>query len=180
MSVRVTSSSVFTISDYYHPGRGIGCYGLLRADPDRNIIAVKRAYGAVRNIVTVFDSSITRVPRRVSSPETSLQLWEFARKGQPLFVFWTTGEFSQSKDGWKMRYERPKDGYAIHPILIEHPGEPMKDPVWIDLLSGKIWEFPKANVLKRAGGTTYTNVPSYDSPCILTERTALDINPSSF
>ena len=79
-----------------------------------------------------------------------------------------------------MRYERPKDGYAIHPILIEHPGEPMKDPVWIDLLSGKIWEFPKANVLKRAGGTTYTNVPSYDSPCILTERAALDINPSSF
>ena len=178
--VREIPSSVFTISDYYHPGRGIGCYGLLRADPDRNIIAVKRAYGAVRNIVTVFDSSIARVPRRVSSPETSLQLWEFARKGQPLFVFWTTGEFSQSKDGWKMRYERPKDGYAIHPILIEHPGEPMKDPVWIDLLSGKIWEFPKANVLKRAGGTTYTNVPSYDSPCILTERTALDINPSSF
>ena len=168
---------MFTISDYYHPGRGIGCYGLLRADSNRNIIAVKRAYGAVRNVVTVFDSSIARVPRRVSSPETSLQLWEFARRGHPLFVFWTSGEFSWSKDGWKMRYERPKDDFTIHPILIEHPGAPMADPVWVDLLTGKVWEFPKANALKRAGGTTYTNVPAYDSPCILTERAALDINP---
>ena len=177
--VRGIPSSVFTICDYYHPGRGIGCYGLLRADSERNVIAVKRAYGAVRNVVTVFDSSVKRVPRRVASPETSLQLWEFSRRECPLFVFWTCGAFARSKEGWKMRYERPGDGFNVHPVVIEHPGEPMKDPVWVDLLTGKVWTFPKENVLKRAGGTTYVNVPAYDSPCILTERGALDIDRNS-
>ena len=43
---------------------GIGCYGLLRADSARNVIGVKRAFDAVRNIVTVFDSGTTRVKRR--------------------------------------------------------------------------------------------------------------------
>ena len=83
---RSIPSSVFTICDYVHPGRGIGSYGLLRADSAKNVIAVKRAFNAVRNVVTVFDSEIKRVERRVLSPETSLQLWEFERRGAPLFV----------------------------------------------------------------------------------------------
>ena len=174
--VRGIPSSVFTICDYFHPGRGIGCYGLLRADSDRNVIAVKRAYGAVRNVVTVFDPSVARVPRSVSSPETSLQLWEFSRKGCPLFVFWTCGEFRRNKKGWEMAYERPGDDCRMHPVLIEHAGTQMRDPVWIDLLTGKVFEFPKSNVLKSAGGAMYTNVPAYDSPCVLTERKAVDID----
>ena len=80
--VRKIPSSVFTICDYYHPGRGIGCYGLLRADSARNVIGVKWAFGAVRNVATVFDSELLRVERRVSSPENSLQLWEFKRRGE--------------------------------------------------------------------------------------------------
>ena len=168
-------SSVFTICDYYHPGRGIGNYGLLRADSAHNVIGVKRAFAAVRNVVTVFDSSLVRVPRRVSSPESSLQLWEFQRKGAPLFVFWTTGEWVHENGTWRMAYCRPGDGMETRPAVIRWPGAPLAEPVWVDLLTGDVRVFPKGRMKECADGLVFTDVPVYDSPCIITERRALDV-----
>ena len=175
--VRGVPSSVFTICDYYHPGRGIGSYGLLRADSARNVIGVKRAFGAVRNIATVFDSELRRVEKRVSSPESSLQLWEFQRRGAPLFVFWTAGEWEQEKDGkgWRIVYRRPGDSMEKRPAVLVWPGEPLAEPVWVDLLTGEVRAIPKENATVCADGTVFTDVPVYDSPCVITERRAIDI-----
>lgn len=166
-------SSVFTICDYYHPGRGMGCYGLLRADSNRNVIAVKQAFTAVRNVVTVFDAGVRRVERRISSPEKSLWLWEFEKKGCPLFVFWTCGEYQEVNNSWRMKYTRPADGLHTRDAVLDHPDERIQNPVWLDLRSGAVYEFPSKNVLRRAGGTTYVGVPVYDSPCVLTDRNVL-------
>ena len=173
--VREIPSSVFTICDYYHPGRGIGCYGLLRADSARNVIGVKRAFAAVRNVVTVFDSGIVRVKRRVSSPESSLQLWEFQRRGAPLFVFWTSGEWTRENGQWRMAYRRPGDSLEKRPSVIRWPGKPFEEPVWIDLLTGDVRAFPKECMLACSDGVVFTEVPAYDSPCVLTERKAIDV-----
>ena len=167
-------SSVFTICDYVHPGRGIGCYGLLRADSARNVIGVKRAFDAVRNIVTVFDSGTTRVKRRVSSPETSLQLWEFERRGAPLFVFWTAGDWEFADGGWRMAYRRPGDSLETRPAVLVWPGMPFRDPVWVDLLAGEIRAFPRDRMVASADGTVFTGVPVFDSPCLLAERSAIE------
>ena len=167
-------SSVFTICDYVHPGRGIGCYGLLRADSARNVIGVKRAFDAVRNVVTVFDSGTTRVKRRVSSPETSLQLWEFERRGAPLFVFWTAGDWEFADGGWRMAYRRPGDSLETRPAVLVWPGMPFRDPVWVDLLAGEIRAFPRDRMVASADGTVFTGVPVLDSPCLLAERAAIE------
>lgn len=172
---RGVPSSVFTICDYNHPGRGIGCYGLLRADSARNVIGVKRAFAAVRNVATVFDSEIGRVRQRVSSPESSLQLWEFRRRGAPLFVFWTAGEWAFSDGEWRMEYRRPGDGLETRSAVINWPGAPMEEPVWVDLLTGEVRAFPKGRMTPCADGVVFTDVPVYDSPCLVTERRALEI-----
>ena len=172
-------SSVFTICDYNHPGRGIGCYGLLRADSARNVIGVKRAFAAVRHVATVFDSGIERVEKRVSSPESSLQLWEYRRRGAPLFVFWTAGEWMFSDGEWRMAYRRPGDGLEKHPAVIRWPGELLEEPVWVDLLTGGVHAFPRDCMKTCADGVLFTDVPTYDSPCLITERWALDIGERS-
>ena len=168
-------SSVFTICDYFHPGRGIGSYGLLRADAKCDVIGVKQAFYAVRNVATVFDSELVRVPRRVSSPERTLWLYEFARKGHPLFVFWTCGGYEEGSDGWKMVYRRPSDDNATRPAVIEHPDAQMREPVWVDLRTGRVYAFPKDRMLVHSCGVTFVDVPVYDSPCVLTEKSALQL-----
>ena len=53
----------------------------------------------------------------------------------------------------------------------------MDEPVWVDLLTGRVYEVPRENVLASASGTVYVDVPCYDSPALLTERRALRFNP---
>jgi hypothetical protein len=136
---------------------------------------VKRAFAAVRNVVTVFDSEIVRVKRRVSSPESSLQLWEFQRRGAPLFVFWTSGEWTRENGQWRMAYRRPGDSLEKRPVVIRWPDRPLEEPVWLDLLTGDVRAFPKDFMLACSDGVVFTGVPAYDSPCVLTERKAIDV-----
>ena len=168
-------SSVFTICDFRHPGFGLASYGLLRADSARNVIGVKRAFSAVRNVATVFDPECRRVAeRRVSSSETSLQLWEFERKGAPLFVFWTAGEWEESAGGWRMAWRRPGDSLETRPAVLNWPGTSFVDPVWVDLLTGEIRAFPRDRMIECADGVVFTGVPVSDSPCLLTERATVE------
>ena len=52
------------------------------------------------------------------------------------------------------------------------------EPVWVDLLTGRVYAIPPENVLSSASGTVYVDVPCYDSPALLTERSALSIQPN--
>lgn len=60
------------------------------------------------------------------------------------------------------------------PAVLVWPGQPLAEPVWVDLLTGEVRAIPKENATVCADGTVFTDVPVYDSPCIVTERSAID------
>ena len=187
-------SSVFTIVDYPHKGRFLNTKGLLRADEKRNVIAVKRAYYAVQNVVSVFDDRWTRVKDSkfgdgFGTEDMTLSTYHYVKdSGEPLFVFWTHGkEFVKVREkfidnglmmplkGKYMPFERPGESFETRPAAFRWTGAALKDPVWVDLLTGAVYAFAKENLLRCHNGTYLVNVPVYDSPCFITERSALDI-----
>ena len=93
-----------------------------------------------------------------------LEIACFERQGANVYVLW----FSE---------ERPGDKLAYEPITVAIKSADIKEPVWVDLLTGSISEVPRENVLASASGTVYVDVPCYDSPALLTERRALRFNP---
>ncbi len=157
-------SSVFTICDFNHKGREINRKGLLRANENREVIAVKRAYYAVQNVAGLFDDAWTRVASSgFCTPDASISTYEYVRKsGERMFVFWSHGT--------DRRYERPGDSFATRPAAFSCTGGALAEPVWVDLLTGRVYEFPKKDMLAHSCGVTYLDVPVYDSPCVLTER----------
>ena len=179
-------SSVFTICDFNHTGREINLKGLLRADEERKVIAVKRAYYAVQNVAGVFDDRWTRrTDSSFGTKDESLSAFHYQdRKGTSLFVFWTHGrDFVNSgeKGGvlgegeWTLPYERPGDSFETRPAVFGYVGAPLKDPVWVDLLTGDVYAYPKDRQIVSAGRVRLLDVPVYDSPCLLTERSALEL-----
>ena len=181
-------SSVFTICDFNHTGREINLKGLLRANEEKEVIAVKRAYYAVQNVVSVFDDTLTRVPESgFSTKDCTVCTYEYRKAdGARVFVFWTCAETTRKVDKEKEPllpagkqfvpvYERPGDSFATRPHVFKWIGAPLKDPVWVDLLTGAVYEFPKKDVCVSANSTRYVNVPIYDSPCLLAERSALKL-----
>ena len=179
-------SSVFTICDFNHTGREINLKGLLRANEEKEVIAVKRAYYAAQNVVSVFDDTLTRVADSgFSTKDRTVCTYEYRKAdGARVFVFWTcadgltkvgkaknvTGETDTT-----VNYARPGDDFTPRPHTFKWTGAPLKDPVWVDLLTGAVYEFPKKDVCVSANSTRYVNVPIYDSPCLLAERSALKL-----
>ena len=168
-------SSVFTISDYYHPGRGIGSYGLLRADGSRQVIAVKAAFYAVRNVATLFDSAATRVATpTVSTPDQTLAFHEYERHGGRMLVWWDCCAFFIAADKkWTRRFTRPHDSMETRPGVLTHGGVPFREPLWIDLVSGGVYRIPADAVRTTPQGVTVVGVPVYDSPSVIAERQAV-------
>ena len=177
-------SSVFTICDFNHVGREINRKGLLRANAGKKVLAVKRAYYAVQNVVSVFDSNVTRIAEpAITNVDISVAYYEYRnRSGLPIYAFWSCGRPERQNSSANPRerryvtvYLRPEDSFETRPTVFTVKGRPMKDPVWVDLLTGRIYAYPKGNMREVDDETFYIDVPVYDSPCLLTERTALDL-----
>ena len=177
-------SSVFTICDFNHVGREINRKGLLRANAGKKVLAVKRAYYAVQNVVSVFDSNVTRIAEpAITNVDISVAYYEYRnRSGLPIYAFWSCGRPERQNSSANPRerryvtvYLRPEDSFETRPTVFTVKGQPMKDPVWVDLLTGRIYAYPKGNMREADGETFYIDVPVYDSPCLLTERAALDL-----
>ena len=178
-------SSVFTICDFNHAGREINRKGLLRANEGRKVVAVKRAYYAVQNVASVFDADLSRVVSpAVTNVDASVAYYEYRTKaGRPLYVFWTCGEptfVKSAANGGRrvmaVEYARPGDSFATRPTVFIAKGEAMSEPVWVDLLTGRVYELPASCVRTVDGETFYLDVPVYDSPCVVTERAALHVD----
>lgn len=183
-------SSVYTMSDFRHKGETIRSpnnKGLVRANANRETIAIKQAYYAVQNVAGLFDSSVSTDPAgRATCTDITIFLAPCIKRtadgtDHPLIVFWTQGHMA-AKDDWTqvkpgdLILDRPSDSFETRPAVIEWIGAPFVNPVWIDLITGRVYAFPKECQLVHSAGVTLIDVPVYDSPCAITERTSIEID----
>ena len=90
-----------------------------------------------------------------------------------------TAESDKDKDGFvKMNGGSngiPSDDFTTRPAVFEWAGEPLKEPVWVDLFTGAVYEIPAKRQIVHSCGVSLVRIPAYDSPCVVTERAALDL-----
>ena len=187
------NTTVFTISDLHYAGRDASAgdgyavqnntKGLLRSNARNEIIGIKRAYYAVQNVVSVFDGSVVPIRKGGSFSNTDetvfFREWRMA-SGRPLVAFWQyeTRRVTACPDAlpeFKPVHVMPSDSFSTRPTVFEYSGSPMKEPVWVDLFSGRVFEIPAANVLVHSCGVTFIDIPVYDSPCLIAERSDLPV-----
>ena len=180
-------SSVYTMSDFRHHGVSIHSpnnKGLVRANDNRETIAIKRAYYAVQNVAGLFDASVRLAAaddaHSATNSDITIAFYDYRKAGadgksRPLFAFWVCGHTSGKWRDTTVTYDRPSDSFTTRPTVIDWNGPAFEEPVWVDLLTGRVYAFPKEDMLVQSAGVTFVNVPVYDSPCVLTERAALKL-----
>ena len=184
-------SAVFTFCDFNHIGRGMNTKGLVRANTRHEVVGLKRAYYAVQNAVSVFDDTLSRVrDNPVKATDPTIVAYEYRKSdGRPVYVFWKSADellvepadpsVPRSRPVVKPVHVRPGDSFELHPIELTAAGKPLSDPVWVDLMTGRIYEFPSESLAPDGDSTTYFSVPAYDSPCLLTERSVVLAAPGA-
>ena len=156
-------SAVFTICDFNHAGREINRKGLLRATADQKVEEIKLAYYSVQNAVAVFDDTLERVKEPALSvryeKSTASYIYRNKTTGQNLIVLWDNSG-------------TPNDSFAMRPAQLVLKGLAIREPVWVDLVWGGIYEIPTDRVTTEGEAMILMNVPLYDAPVLVAEKSA--------
>ncbi len=154
-------SAIFTICDFNHVGREINRKGLLRATAEKKVEKVKLAYYSVQNLVSVFDNTLERIKEPVVAVMYDKSTASFGYKnkttGHGLAVMWDNSG-------------TPDDAFVTRPAQVVVKGLAFKEPVWVDLVSGRIYEIPGDRVMKAGEFTVFRNMPLYDAPVLIAEK----------
>ena len=162
-------SSVFCISDVSYSKDFISRYGLLKTNPDNSVIKVKTAYYAVQNVVSIFNDALERAPDcalAVAGAKTNLTCFAFRDKksGLGVVTLW---------DGSEM----PGNGSDSETVRVAVPGGRFKEPVWVDLITGVVYEIPAEKMTAGGGTVTFADIPVYDGPAAILDKSLVSFEP---
>ena len=138
--------------------------GLLKCNEDGKVLKVKPAYYTVQNIASIFDSTLEPVLdftcNVACEKETSVYLFQKKGDDRKLLAFWDSSSHP----------DNPNDTF---PAQITLTGITFTDPVWIDIVTGAVYELPQDRVLTENGKTVLKDIPLYDAPALITDKSVV-------
>lgn len=153
-------TSIFSVIDMKYPDE-MNRKGLLYSNDDQTVGHKKQAYYAVQNLAAVFDNTLERNKDFEYKVETEYENSVFAYTNksnkQNIITLW-------------LHTNRPVDYNATTPVDVEMKGVNFKNPVWIDLRNGSIYEIPKKAWSQTGNTFKMSGLPVYDSPVLIAEK----------
>lgn len=179
-------SSVFTIIDIaytYGPISRLNVKGLIVSDSSKMAIRPKLAYFAVQNVASVFDNSLQRIKNIrdshnsefipansedvavTKSTDLSFAIYGYRHKTSKLNIFtlW-------NKEGI------PDNSEARKNYTFSFTNAYFQNPVYVDIISGNIYEIPADQWEVKGTRYTFRNIPIYDGPILIADKSLIILN----
>ena len=166
-AVRAIPCSVFTMIDLQYTFM-LQSFGMLRSNALKEVVYRRPSYYAMQNVFSYLDDEalpfsvstnagfvITKRADPRDNAERRLTCARFTRFGRPVRFYW----FSDSRPSNRLEFDR---------VTIKVPGL-LYHPLWVDMITGRIFEFDASNVRHEKGTTVLTDVPMWDSPVMIAD-----------
>ncbi len=138
--------------------------GLIKCNEDFKVLKVKPAYYTLQNIASVFDRTLDPVIHFTCDVQcakpTAVYLFRKHNAGPHLLAFWDCSD-------------HPENENPTIPARFTLTGVSFLDPVWVDTVTGAIYELPKDRCIIEGGTTVLTNIPLYDAPAFITDKSVV-------
>ena len=158
-AVRSIPSSMFTMIDLQYTFM-LQSFGLVRSNTLKEFVYRRPSWYAMRNVYALFDDeTLPQKHLTVKFGERTLSCNLFKRYGQSLRLYW----FSD---------QRPSSDLTFTCVDLKIP-EKLNRPVWVDMITGRIFEIPGESIVWTKEGMTLKNVPMWDSPVLIASRGAV-------
>ena len=160
-AVRSIPSSVFTMIDLQYTFM-LQSFGLIRSNTLKEFVYRRPSYYAMQNVYALFDDDTLpqkHLTVKIAGRDVSCNL--FKRLGQSLRVYWFC-------DG------QPSSELGFAHVDLDIP-EKLDRPVWVELITGRVFEIPDASIERRKDGMTLKGIPMWDSPIIVASREAITL-----
>ena len=165
--VRSIPSSIFTIIDLKYPNM-LQSFGLIRSNLLLEFIYKRPAYYAIQHMMSFFDDAVKPVglldcecdcPRKIT-------IAGFEKADTPVALLWYSDQI-------------PNDELTWDRVDLTIKGVTFKDPVYVEMITGKVFELDKSAWQSAGGNTTFKQLPMWDSPMMLAERAQVDLRKDS-
>jgi len=163
---RGIATNLFTISDIHYAAGdhmvGINTKGILKTNPDKTIAQPKLAYKAAQHVFSIFDREVELTNDTVSTGESTVYAFKYiSKKNKTTLVTIWSGE------------ARPSEIYSPRLITISFENANFKKPVYVDLITGIVYEIPGSNWKKSGGGVIFSRIPILDFPILIADQSNL-------
>ena len=179
-AVRGIPYSVFTMVDLQYKDYMLQSFGLLRMNLGKKVMYARPKFHACRNMFSFFDSEVkpvgpvdasfkvleARIPQvdlpSCDPPKTypvpyRVSVARFEKGGSPVLLAWYA-------------HRIPADALVFDTVELSVPGVSFRDPVWMDMITGRVYELPASSFETKDGATVFKTLPLWDSPVLLAER----------
>lgn len=165
---RGIATNLFTISDIHYAAGdhmvGVNTKGLLKTNPDKTIERPKIAYKAAQHVFSLFNDQIELSPNikpEVNKEKVAAFAYQNKANKGTLITLWS----SEAK---------PEETYPPKDATVTVSGS-FKQPVFVDLITGSVYDIPRSNWKKSGDLNTFTNIPIPDYPVVIAEKSALSL-----
>jgi len=137
--------------------------GLVKCNEDGKVLKVKPAYYTVQNVASVFDSSLEPVVGFACDVQCVRQTATYLFKkqdGRSVLALWDCSSNPENENPTTM-------------AQITLAGIAFQEPVWVDVVTGAIYELPKERIVTEGAKTVLKDIPVYDAPALVTDRSVV-------
>jgi polysaccharide biosynthesis protein PslG len=161
--IREIPSSIFTIIDLKYPHR-LQSYGLIRSNLYQQFVYKRPQFYGVQHMAGFFDDSIELVGALEFNANTSRKMTVagFKKEGTPVIVLWYNDRIPDDKLHWDL-------------VNLTITGINFKDPVYIEMISGKAFEINNSDWENKKGDVIMKNLPVWDSVIMIVERSQINM-----
>jgi hypothetical protein len=153
--------------------------GIIESDSSKRAVRPKMAYYAMQNVATVFDDQLERIrnfedthnlnastlPDEVKynkGTDRSIAVYGYAHKTTKKQVFTI----------WNNEYI-PTNSNAFKNLNLTFFNAQLDDPVFIDMLTGAIYEIPESQMERKDKNIKFKQMPIYDSPVLIADKSII-------
>ena len=155
-------SSIFTLVDLQYPNMQQS-FGLLRTNLLKQVVYKRPSFHAVQHTANLLNSAIESGGALQTQANTTRQISAVAmqKEGKRIgALLWYSDRV-------------PSDDLQWDEVEVTVEGVKLRDPVLVDLLTGRVYALPKDHGAQRQSGTKFTGLPLWDSPVAIVERGAI-------
>jgi hypothetical protein len=153
--------------------------GIIESDTSKRAIRPKMAYYAMQNVASVFDDNLSRIKHLEDTHNTNATLGKEEvkyNKGTDRSIAVYGYEHKNTKKQvytiWNNEYI-PTNTNIPKNLNITILNSNFDQPVYVDMLTGGIYEIPENQIDRKGVKTVFKNVPIYDSPILIADKSIL-------
>ena len=170
-AVRSIPSNLFTMIDLQYTFM-LQSFGLVRSNTLKEFVYRRPSWYAMRNVYALIDDETLpeehlelkgfpiriRADKRETKPRT-LACSRFKRGGRSLRFYW----FCEARPDSRLEFDHVDLEIA----------ESLNCPVWVDMVTGRIFEIPEERINRRENWMALNGIPMWDSPVLIASREAV-------